>query len=693
MIYCICLLLLCILSPSESFMSPSNLIGLYSDSFSRKYWSTLLAESNKFNPTLDEVERLCRIDETISKLRSQIPILLVQALDKESVAEVYAESFSLLGPNQEELASGTEELVNLSTTIIAASLAAREANKLFSRSFPAGVSSRDESSTDEVQPLISSILLLDVSTFERILVRWKATIYVGVVGSSTVSGISLIVLNRDGLVSQHQLQEIQIDGQIVNAVGETLATLRRAFRSVQQPLLSMVASSFPILNELRDEIVQQQIQQQQHNNYSHIELPQLYATTSPTSWETFRATSSTVADNSLKNMTSYIPIDELDWPEPVPGSRSFAKQINSQRVITNFIKRSLPILSQGSPKEDIQSIFSPDCKMLGMDGSTLDQRGESISEFFRVLASIRQSGIGNWNVMGIETCFKNLTVLVEYVTNSPVRVEGRDRYTLSETGCIIQVEPLELVVRGIRVEDPLWYRQFYQAVQTGRNARGADVVLDWIEQVSSSGGLAKGGSDRLLLIPPRRSEASASAFYDILCTLLEDWTSMPTATAPAATYLSTNVELRGYFGETLLRGDVSYQAAFRVAMLSLRGAIRSGQVRIDTLPEKYEPTLIFRPDGCIRVDWKINLRLRPLPMGIDDASIPIKLQLISEYRVNQDGKISEHSIIETRINGQLTPGDVVARFWKGTTVREANPFSVQSILGTLNWARSLAGDS
>jgi hypothetical protein len=74
-----------------------------------------------------------------------------------------------------------------------------------------------------------------------------------------------------------------------------------------------------------------------------------------------------------------------------------------------------------------------------------------------------------------------------------------------------------------------------------------------------------------------------------------------------------------------------------------------------------------------------------------DLGLPLKLQLISDYSTNKEGKIVEHAIVETRVNDQLTPADVVTRFLKGTAFEEG-PLPVQSVLDALNWARNIAGN-
>lgn len=607
----------------------------------------------------DGFDRSCQVDTTIQKLREQIPLLLLRSLDKISAAEVYAESFVLLGPNDEELASDIDELITLSTTLVTASTATRQASRL-ARSFAA-----PEANSEEDEAIVSSEMVLDVSKFDKLQVKWETTLLGA--GTSKITGLSEVVLNEDGLVSQHKLVDLKIDDQPLNAVGEALATLRRAIKSMQvqaSPLLAL-AASFPLLNEIRDELLQLSATA----TAPTVELPPLYAATSITSFF-----------NSSVNMTL---IDDFESPFPLPGSLHWTKYVTSQRAITEFVEKGIPVLSIGSPKEELYALFSSNCDLIGIDGTVICSGAEKVADFYRTLASIRQGTLGNWKVQGVDADWKTRSVDVKYVANNPVRVEGKDRYVLSESSLIEKIEQLEIVVSGTKVEDPDWFRQFYQAVKTGRSTVGADVVLDLIEQVTSG----RKVSDLKSEASAQLSDGAAASVYGILCTLHQDIASLSTLVSPpAAKYIAPSIELRGYLNEVLSRGEASYKAAIGVALISLRGAIRSERVVLEQPPK---PTIIFQPDGRIRVDLVLNLRLKTLSIG-QDVGLPLKLELISDYRVNKEGKIVEHTIVETRVNDILTPGDVVTRFLKGTTLSEG-ALPVQSVLDALNWARNIAG--
>ena len=104
---------------SEFYLETVPLLSLGKDACSLWYLDTLF-----------DFDRSSRIDNTIQKLREQVPLLLVRPLDRSSASKLYAESVILLGPSNEELASNLDKLVTLSTTLVTASSATRQASCL-----------------------------------------------------------------------------------------------------------------------------------------------------------------------------------------------------------------------------------------------------------------------------------------------------------------------------------------------------------------------------------------------------------------------------------------------------------------------------------------------------------------------------------------------------------------------------------
>ena len=668
----------------------------------------------------DDFERSSQVDRTIQKLREQIPLLLVQPLDKSSASQLYSDSVVLLGPNDEVLSSDIDELIALSTTLVTAWTASREASRL-ARSFALSPSLSTTSEPagqgiDSDDSLVSSHIILDASRLDQLQVHWEATLLPST--SSIVSGLSQLTLDQNGLISKHQLRNFKIDDQPVNAVGEALATLRRAFKSVQtSPLLSFASTSFPLLNELLQQAAA--VAAATSNSQDSIfELPPLFAVESLKTTLTGRDDYSTRMYND-----TMVPIDSYHSPSPLPGSSRWKIFESAYLMLQNFIERDILVLSEGAPNDELVALFSPNCTWIAMDGSSVVcSGGEAVADFFRVLASLRQ-GIaisvlpifGNsdyrqaWNVVPIKVDWKERSVVVRYVSDYPVRVQGTDRYKLSLDGRIDTIEQLELFVQGSKVEDPEWFRQFYLAIQTGRKtALGSNAILDLLDQYGAGRNLPsinQGG-------PPILNDEAAASVYRILCAFHQDFESLnavltATTTAatmsvivPAASFLAPAVELRGYLNEVLVRGEKSYRAAMVVAITSLRSILSSEQVMLEKPPK---PTVFFLSDGTLRVDVVLSLRVLPIVgfVGgfLDKSSefsgvggLPLKVEFKSLYRVNQDGKIIEHSIMETRVNDQLTPGDVVVRFWKGTTEKGASGSTTSSVWDAMKWLR-LATDN
>ena len=178
----------------------------------------------------DDFARLCQVDTTLRNTREQIPLLLRKPLSLEDVKSVYAEDVVLVGPNNEELACGHDELVTLSATLVAATAAARQANA-FASSFQA-------QSTNATYYQVDSVLALDSANLQAFRVQWKVNLPALGQSTSQLVGLSEFTLNDAGFVGMHRLLDVSIDGRTLIAVGETLATLRRAVKSLgDSPLL------------------------------------------------------------------------------------------------------------------------------------------------------------------------------------------------------------------------------------------------------------------------------------------------------------------------------------------------------------------------------------------------------------------------------------------------------------------------
>jgi len=122
-------------------------------------------------------------------------------------------------------------------------------------------------------------------------------------------------------------------------------------------------------------------------------------------------------------------------------------------------------------------------------------------------------------------------------------------------------------------------------------------------------------------------------------------------------------------------------------------------------------------DRNVRVSLTFYLKFKPLPGGLSPAfendvsgssgggvgvsGLPFRLGVMSEYILDAEtGRIVRHQLKETRINGQLTPADVVSRWVQrlvggGEKIQSddgaaAADSLLQGLMDTVNWMRSLS---
>jgi hypothetical protein len=101
----------------------------------------------------------------------------------------------------------------------------------------------------------------------------------------------------------------------------------------------------------------------------------------------------------------------------------------------------------------------------------------------------------------------------------------------------------------------------------------------------------------------------------------------------------------------------------------------------------------------------VYLQIRPLIAGLPgidrlpgldflpaQRDFPLTLQLLSEYVLDTStGLVAQHRLLESRVNGQLTPADVVSRWIKrqrGDTQPEDRSW-MKVLSDTLQWLDSM----
>jgi hypothetical protein len=204
------------------------------------------------------------------------------------------------------------------------------------------------------------------------------------------------------------------------------------------------------------------------------------------------------------------------------------------------------------------------------------------------------------------------------------------------------------------------------------------------------------------------SESSAAKCYYIMSDMHEQCYSLLDVSSsrsgpPAAEYMSDNIELRGYLGESIMKGSNLYIRTISSVIYGVRESIRQKLILVEK-PVVSRVELL--PSRAIRLSQTFWFRIPPpgvsliLPESVASGP-PIKLEIISDYKIDAGtGFIVEHQLVETRINGQLTPGDQVSRWIQRLLKTESipqksddegriNAFVFSALSETVSWLRSI----
>ena len=293
---------------------------------------------------------------------------------------------------------------------------------------------------------------------------------------------------------------------------------------------------------------------------------------------------------------------------------------------------------------------------------------------------------------------------------------------------IVRVENLHLSVAGVAV-DSAWAQSFVSAAMRSGLAENSPFPDVTIMELLQSLTKKKPSVVKKTSIKnetrddpsmPRLNDDAAISFYGIIRALHNDiptivgagttsLSSSTTATTPASEYLAETVELRGLLGEVLVRGSRSYRRLFGIATTSFRAALQTNTVRLAAKPRT---VIEITPKGTIKLTLFLALWVSP-PIPLSGAmgqlqqrsgstsqgfGAPLKIEVSSEYVIDKAGKIREHIILESRLNGVLTPGDMLTRWIKGLTLEEetgtrtdnyVSPSPLDSLMDALSWVRSM----
>lgn len=445
---------------------------------------------------------------------------------------------------------------------------------------------------------------------------------------------------------------------------------------------------------------------------------------------------------------------------PLVGSESFVQYTLLHLSLDNFAKNGLHQLAGTSSSirdkevaRELRDLFSSDVRLVtsagsnekavGNDYKTLLKGASNIADLYRSLSLLRQSSGGDWNAANTEFDWRKRSLVVSWESKSPLKVEGSDRFIFEKPWLasssirlplmsdgnnediakicrtffndattiplkVDRIENLNLTVGGI-VADSEWTNAFIAAALRGPIPD--PTISELLRSLANRPKATKKSS------PPRKGltlssqmpilhDSAAASFYGILRSLHMDLSSIGNldikSSIPAGTSLAEDIQLRGLLKERLVSGFQGYNRLVGLSISSLRTALQSGRVRLAAAPK---PTVEVTARGSIKVDLVLALWIDapsfPLTQpggqaGGGGFGVPLKIQLVSEYFVNTDGKIREHVILESRLNGVLTPGDVFSRWIQGLTSPDqadetgnGMPVALEQLVGALNWVRSM----
>ncbi len=580
------------------------------DSILEASLSTIDEDDELFIPGLlspKQFNHLSRIDEALRNLQHQLDTLLTKPLTETSAKFLYKEDFQLLGPSREILSSSLQELTALSTTLVLATAATRQASLFVSSLAPltrdpiGGVDSRRDMSL--ANRIDYQIFVENSTDWSRIGVVWSTNVTSMATLASTpalLEGFSILEFDSEsGKIARHSLMDVTLNGQPLNAIGEILATLRTAVRSFGQvPWLSPASSSstspFSFLSELRDSFLEQAVVGSNSSSFrasDDVDLPLYLVNSLDTLWN------DTGLDRS--NLTTPPGVSNL-----LPGTRLWKRYSSSHNTLTNFVKETIPKLSSvdsTATREELRNLFAPQAQLLGIDNRTiLLEGGTKLADFYRTLSTLRRTTQGTWTLEDarVEEDWTLGRVRVAYMATLPnpltgirTKIQGTDVFVLEDglSGRIQRVEQVQLQVAGNLITDPAWYQRLITAVETattgianGVTVGGADWWMDLWQQatVVSSPTTASARvkrADVMLLF----DEKAAATVYNLMASLHVQIANLAVpgkSAIPLADYVLETVELRGYLGEVLLRGKAAYLQMVGIAFASLNGAIAAGRI-------------------------------------------------------------------------------------------------------------------
>ena len=624
------------------------------------------------------------------------------------------------------LASDRAELISLCNIFVlalAASLQARTfVSSLVQRQQQSSDSKDELSVACQIAlavPDCDDPLMQDFTTIE---VCWEVLIPLQqpmAASTTKIRGVSRLTLDpNSSRIALHQLLSVYINDSYLdaNAVGQSLASLRQTVKELQnsplfQPFLSATASSPAAISAL--EVFQQArndfIRQQATQTITDPIVAPLFVMFIPAT-----SNSTTLASNR----SLWIPIDNYNSSQgglthiPLPGTIAWPVYSSSHKLAEYFVGTIVPILSGHAIEVLDDALFLPDACLFATDGSILLRSGTLLAGYYKSFAALRRGTRTHWTLKSVrilkwgakqvdDTSKLVVELEVEFSTqvgvpgSSAVTISGKDKYTVSSLmfsdlenmrTCIEEVHQKQLSIGDNMKssETLLFMKSVASAVESssGLLPFSDGFWFDLLRRLSLNE--PKSSTQRLPNQLPSRSDKAALTVYRIMealhkdchfCSSISDLdiTSSSLVLPPGNAFMQENLQLIGYLGEPLLRGRANYNQAYLLAVRSFHTAMKSRR-----LIAVKEPTMQVELNTFGNIFWSLSLYLRvstplvPSLPGLDGASSLIinsntlssfNIVVKSEYVLSSEGgQILQHRILESRVNGQLTPGDVVSRW-------------------------------
>jgi len=631
--------------------------------------------------TQEEFDRLSRIATTIEALQEQLPVTLTKPLTSVSAPSIFDAKCRLtilVDDEKIELLKTREELIALSDVLVVGTAAAQQANSVFLGSTPTRTDSQ---------------ILLD-SSCKSLLIPWKAKspVFPGMgssdAGINKFEGLSEFVVNEEGKIQEHILRKVSWNGQALKgpAIGRTLKALQSTMSNIQNSPLFRGLNTNGWMGEGFLEQVASAASSGRSAD-SMLEKPEVRFV------------------KSVANVTGWWngTEDEQMTTIPMPGTSDWLKYSSNREAIIDFCNN---VVTQLSTTRDLTAYFSNNATLVGVKGNILLSGQEKLSNFFQGLALARRSTGGEWVLKKATVVdWTRRKVEIEYeASNNPLISAGKDIYTLSVTNAspVIEcIEQVELKVRSsdgyVSIDGP-WVMN--NLANAARQANTPSAIAPSFQNLFSDL-LFQQQPKQTSSLPRKKTQipqASAANVFYLMSEFHECipklWNSTSTQ-PPAAAFLSETVTLKGYLGETLLRGSGAYKQVIGSLILTTRQAIAQKRLVLDGNPI---PKVELTPKGNVRVYLVLKFRLPP-PGSVfsDAAAVPLTLELVSDYVIDPElGLVKEQRLIESRVNGQLTPGDVLSRNLQRLlkleqdTPQRGTEDMLQTVTDAISWFRSFS---